>query len=327
MKKYIGNTLIILAILLVALVFSAEKSAPGDALYPFKRVVNEPLWSAVITLKNGDLQWKFMLLERRLNEIVVLLLRNELNRQESWFLVNEINKYDSQISDLINEPENQSETYSSLKPLVAYEIIMRAYSSAISQLVDDDRDIDGFQDIKSMLHDVTTRSVSKRISKESELIREENVVSPEVIVKLNEDVESRLLDNKEVIIDASGTIDDKTHTYALRRFSVAERSFNGASQAIENQDWVSAFAFLQKAYRVSEEAGLFVAIQKQVGAIKRSGASVPKSDEEKLQPSDAQNGDSDDAQNTEGETKTLQRTEDTEDKDLRGNVNIERVGE
>ncbi len=293
MKKHAGAILVLFSIFLVSIIFVAEETLPGQRLYPFKRVVNERLWSFVKVDKKGSLYWKFELLERRLQDAVDMILEEKLNEKEAEYIGNEILSVSFDIDKSISEIEEKEGAMKALKPRTTHEIIARAYNAAISQMVEDDRSIEGFQYIKSALYEITTKSVSARGELEGELIRDESLMTIENIKALSDNVETRMNVNRKLVDKSAEFADSKTHSYILKRYAAAERLQKVAKQAIENEDYVGAFAFLQKAYRVSEEVGLFVVIQDRM---KKPSSNKPVSQSES-QMSVGENGRTEDMDN------------------------------
>jgi len=102
---------------------SAEKSVPGDLLYPLKTNINEPLRTAITLDGASKIEWQSEKIERRLTEAEILSNRGEINEKSSAIIEKNIEKNLEDLDKMVEkitekkpaQPEKTSEVQFKLK--------------------------------------------------------------------------------------------------------------------------------------------------------------------------------------------------------------------
>ncbi|PIT91497.1 hypothetical protein COU17_00075 [Candidatus Kaiserbacteria bacterium CG10_big_fil_rev_8_21_14_0_10_49_17] len=123
------------ALLIALLVFlggggvslAAERSVPGDLLYPVKVSINEEVKAAVALSPEARAQWATRRAERRLEEAQILASRGELSKEKVETLTVRFSEHSAIATESIDASEENS-----LELATEFEAVLAAHSSALS---------------------------------------------------------------------------------------------------------------------------------------------------------------------------------------------------
>lgn len=115
----------------------AERAIPGDALYPVKISINEPMAGLFAVSKESKTVWQERLAERRLEEVQKLALRDGVatstENEIKTRLKDQIDKFTSSASDLATD---ESKIIKSSELTARLESAIRAHGDVLQRLTD-----------------------------------------------------------------------------------------------------------------------------------------------------------------------------------------------
>lgn len=253
--------LLILAILLGGgATFAAEKTLPGDALYPVKIVINENVrsWLAFSDQAEAALQAK--LAERRLEEAEKLATKSRFDSKVAVDLENNFEEHAGKINDRVAHFAEKDRAQAA-EVNADFDAALKAHEKILSAIVDAEDN----QGVKADLAELLT----KLRAEEKDTIRSEEEQEAAIKLKTGPDVQTaaeaklRVAENK--VAQVASLIDSKkvelgteAVAQAEARLKLAQDLIAAGKVKLQAKAFGEAFVLFQKAQSIAQEAKLLI---------------------------------------------------------------------
>ncbi len=260
-KLNLASTMAILLIITILVgggaAVGAEKSLPGDVLYPVKVGVNEEVrgWFSVSEEAKG--RWEVERAQRRLEEAEDLAAKGSLDTETRAVIESNFQAHSERVRDRIVKFENKENFNAAVDVSSNFEAALKAHQEILARLLEEETDIEIKSEIKPIGIKVNSEVRAAKKSREKNEVR----VSEKMRMDIESSAEGKLgaAENKveevgKYISSAGDKISAETKAEAEAKLALAEKTIVEGRAKMEAKAFGDAFVLFQKAIRLAQEA-------------------------------------------------------------------------
>ncbi|OHA21467.1 MAG: hypothetical protein A2849_03340 [Candidatus Taylorbacteria bacterium RIFCSPHIGHO2_01_FULL_51_15] len=283
-----NNTSMAIALLIALLVgggtsFAAERSLPGETLYPIKVAVNEEVRGWFSGGSEGDAAWEARKAERRLEEAEALAREGNLSAEARADIALRLSSHASAFNAETKKLQAEGNTVSSLEAHSNFEASLKAHERILANLAEKG----DTKELSSFLGEVRAKRAIVAEARAADEVK----ISADASGDFKEAAEGKLNAARNKLSEVRAFIASRTGVSANMEISslasvdfktseegdlsVAEAALARGEAAMEKGAYGGAFADFSEVIRLAQEAKLIV--QAEQRAERRSGTSSSES--------------------------------------------------
>src|SRR3989338_1442380 len=250
-----------LAVLLVIFILAgggvamaAEKSLPGDLLYPIKIHINESAKSLTAVSPEAKGKFEVEKLEQRLQEAEILSNRGELNPESRAILEKrldvEINNAKSRISNL--EADSKIEAATDISSRL--EISLQAHEKVLTFISGESAKNEEIKPLIERVRGQAKEASERRAESEKKISSR----AKEVAASQLKEASARLEELKNTFVKIEPNLDDLNKDNIKNRIESSSKSINQGQTDLNSGNFSGALKNFQKAQKITSEAKVFI---------------------------------------------------------------------
>ena len=250
-----------LAVLLVIFILAggsvtmaAEKSLPGDLLYPIKIHINESAKSLTAVSPEAKGKFEIEKLEQRLKEAEILSNRGELDPKSRAILEKrldvEINNAKSRISNL--EADSKIEAATDISSRL--EISLQAHEKVLTFISGESAKNEEIKPLIERVRGQAKEASERRAESEKKISSR----AKEVAASQLKEASARLEELKNTFVKIEPNLDDLNKDNIKNRIESSSKSINQGQTDLNSGNFSGALKNFQKAQKITSEAKVFI---------------------------------------------------------------------
>src|SRR3989344_1687469 len=264
-KLNLAATMAILLIIAVltggGVTLGAEKSLPGDILYPVKIGLNEEVrgWLSISDEAKG--KWEVERAQRRLEEAENLASSGYLDNETRAVIESNFEAHSEKVRDRIIKFENKENFNAAVDVSSNFEATLKAHEKILAKLLEEETDTRIRGEIKPIGIKVNSGVRAAKESREKNEIKVSGKMRAGIEVSAEDKLgaaENKIEEVAKYISSVGDKISAKTKTEAESKLSLAEDVVADGRIKLEAKAYGDAFVLFQKAIRLAQESKLTV---------------------------------------------------------------------
>ena len=250
-----------LAVLLVIFILAgggvamaAEKSLPGDLLYPIKIHINESAKSLTAVSPEAKGKFEVEKLEQRLQEAEILSNRGELNPESRAILEKrldvEINNAKSRISNL--EADSKIEAATDISSRL--EISLQAHEKVLTFISGESAKNEEIKPLIEKIRGQAKEASERRVESEKKISSR----AKEVAASQLKEASTRLEELKNTFVKIEPNLDDLNKNNIKNRIESSSKLINQGQTDLNSGNFPNSLKNFQKAQKITSEAKVFI---------------------------------------------------------------------
>ena len=182
-----------------SVVLAAERSVPGDILYPIKVKISEPALDKLYVTAEENARWQGEKTARRLREAETLAIQGKLDEEKSRVIEEKIKEHTEEFRAVIQDISTTTESETRESVEVEYESKVKAHSMILSKIKENNEEEakPTIQHVENTLSTELQRNETRKEERVREKKEKEREETPEEVTKV--DLDQRLLDAEKSI--------------------------------------------------------------------------------------------------------------------------------
>ena len=229
--------------------YAANDALPGEVLYPFKVNVNEEVKATFIFDGEKKADWEIERYTRRLNEVIELSNKNELNNEQKIKLQSNLDKHQERIEKLVSKKKEQGDIIAAVSIQSSLEARLEAYQKVFANWEKND--------LESLLEKVSSDqlvTIQARADSQMEFSSNTNDMHEEFVKNYLETVKQDFNKAEARVRESLSAEQSKTNLYVQTRLKIANSLIVEAEAQYNQNTYREAYLILQKAHKVIKEA-------------------------------------------------------------------------
>ena len=250
-----------LAVLLVIFILAggsvtmaAEKSLPGDLLYPIKIHINESAKSLTAVSPEAKGKFEIEKLEQRLKEAEILSNRGELDPKSRAILEKrldvEINNAKSRISNL--EADSKIEAATDISSRL--EISLQAHEKVLTFISGESAKNEEIKPLIEKIRGQAKEASERRVESEKKISSR----AKEVAASQLKEASTRLEELKNTFVKIEPNLDDLNKNNIKNRIESSSKLINQGQTDLNSGNFPNSLKNFQKAQKITSEAKVFI---------------------------------------------------------------------
>jgi len=249
--------LVLLVIFILAgggVAMAAEKSLPGDLLYPIKIHINESAKSLTAVSPEAKGKFEVEKLEQRLQEAEILSNRGELNPESRAILEKrldvEINNAKSRISNL--EADSKIEAATDISSRL--EISLQAHEKVLTFISGESAKNEEIKPLIERVRGQAKEASERRAESEKKISSR----AKEVAASQLKEASTRLEELKNTFVKIEPNLDDLNKNNIKNRIESSSKLINQGQTDLNSGNFPNSLKNFQKAQKITSEAKVFI---------------------------------------------------------------------
>lgn len=259
LKPVLAGLLIFILVGGGAAVF-AESALPGQALYPVKVGLTEPIREKLALTDQAKADWFLELADRRLKEAEKLVEKSDLSQEHRENLEEKINHFSEKLEEKLAKIESTGKQAEALEISSAFEATLKNHGKVLKIMKDlEEADEDQKGEIENLLEKIDRgfgEARNLRLDFQEKVASSSNDQFKQAVEGKLGAALSKLEEVKKFLENNRDHFEDEAFTKALDKLKDAEDKIDEAKEKILKGESADAFAKLQEAMRISQEAKL-----------------------------------------------------------------------
>ena len=236
---------------------AAEKSLPGDILFPIKVGMNEQIARTLQVSSEDQANFSVSLVQKRMHEIAQLAASGKLSSENEAQVNTRLHKNIRAAQNAIKNAREEN-TQAAVEASAALESTLRVWSKFLDRFTEDEGDRKGLStaldNIRTRLAPESEASVQTTSDIELEEREHASATGLEMSAKGKVDAAENKLEAMERHIKRAEERQNDNAQAARTKFTTAMSMLDAARAALEEKNWTEAFSKAQQAMRLGTEA-------------------------------------------------------------------------
>ncbi len=239
--------------------FAAEKTLPGDVLYPVKVNINEEVRGWLSVSSQGKAQWEATRAERRLEEAEKLTLEGKIDPQTNAKLQADFAVHAEAVQKHVSEIKSQKDFTTAAEVSSEFETSLRAHQGILVQIGEESQENkEEVKEIVTQIEAATRSTTEARTQAEAGIATEDKTylkVSAEEKLKA---AENSIAEVKRVIQRTKNEKGEEAVIGAEAEVEAAEAAVVEGKARFAAKAYTESFEIFQKAQQMAENSKLLI---------------------------------------------------------------------
>lgn len=265
--RYVSLAMVLSLFFSTGVSFAAQKSLPGELLYPIKTGINEKVLGLLLVSDKAKAKYNVELVQLRLEEIEKVFSQDALDEKKSEKMQKLLAKHIQEVADRASDIGNKKDPNFSLEINSELEASLNAHKQILDTLAKrPGKKSSDIERIASSVQNKAEETVKSRQSAELKVSgrggsNDDSKIFAEK--KLNEAL-NKINEAKRFLVEKKLTIQASTYQKAENDLVIANENIESGKLEVTEKDFTNAFFFFENAVRKTREIKIYVMQESQL---------------------------------------------------------------